>query len=83
MAVRLFQLNAYLEEPVFRFNGREGNEADRFVAALKGTDGNRVTYAALTASHPRWQLRPGRAARAEARRAMIAQEPISGKSDRI
>ncbi len=83
IAVRPFHLSAYLDEQVFRFNGREGNDADRFVAALKGTDGKRVTYAALTASHPRWRLRPGRAARAEARRAMTAQEPISGKSDRI
>jgi len=83
IAVRPSHLNAYLDEQVFRFNGREGNDADRFAAALKATDGKRVTYATLTASHPRWRLRPGRAARAAARRAMIAQEPIGGKSDRI
>ena len=83
IAVRPFHLNAYLDEQVFRFNAREGDDADRFVAALKGTDGKRVTYAALTSSHPRWRLRPGRAARAEARRALLAQEPITGKSDRI
>jgi transposase-like protein len=83
IAVRPFHLDAYLDESVFRFNERGGNDADRFVAALKGADGKRVTYKALTASHPRWRLRPGRAARAAARRAMTNQEPISGKSDRI
>jgi hypothetical protein len=68
---------------VFRFNAREGNDADRFLSTLKGADGKRVTYAALATAHPRWRLRPGRAARAFARRALLAQEPITGKSDRI
>jgi transposase-like protein len=83
IAVRPFHLDAYLDEQVFRFNAREDDDAGRFVATLKGADGKRVTYKALTASHPRWRLRPGRVARAAARRAATNQEPIAGKSDRI
>ena len=56
-------------------------EPIRVVSVLQGADGKRVTYAALTSSHPRWRSRPGRAARAAAGRAMIAQEPILGKRD--
>ncbi len=63
IAPRAFHLDAYLDEQVFRFNAREGKDADRFVAALKGADGHRVTYKALTKSHPIWRLKPGRAAR--------------------
>jgi transposase-like protein len=59
---RPFHLDAYLDEQVFRFNAREDNDAGRFVTVLKNTDGRRVTYKALTSSHPRWRLRPGRAA---------------------
>jgi transposase-like protein len=83
IAVRPFHLDAYLDEQVFRFNAREGNDADRFVAALKGADGKRVTYAVLTPSHPRWRLRPGRVARAAARRAVTQAEPAVRPSDRI
>ncbi len=53
-----FHLQAYVDEQVFRFNAREGNDADRFLAALKGADGRRVTYTALTSSHPVWRLGP-------------------------
>jgi len=83
ISVRPFHLDAYLEESVFRFNAREDNDAGRFVSALKGADGRRVTYAALTTSHPLWRLRPGRAARAVARRRRLDDTPISGVSDRI
>ncbi|HEV2738099.1 MAG TPA: IS1595 family transposase [Candidatus Elarobacter sp.] len=83
IAVRPFHLNAYLDEQVFRFNGREGADADRFLSTLQGADGKRMTYATLTSSHPRWRLRPGRAARAEARRAAMQAAPISSESDRI
>ena len=83
ISVRGFHLDAYLDEQVFRFNAREDNDAGRFVAALKGTDGRRVTYKALTTSHPIWRLRPGRAARAAARRRKLDETPISGMSDRI
>ena len=58
VAVRSFHLDAYLEESVFRFNARDDNDAGRFVATLKGADGKRLTYAALTTSHPRWRQRP-------------------------
>jgi hypothetical protein len=37
---------------VFRFNARARNDAERFFAALKGADGKRLTYAALTIGHP-------------------------------
>lgn len=60
---RPFHLDAYLDEQVFRFNAREDNDAGRFVAALKGAEGRRVTYKALTKSHPIWRLKPGRAAK--------------------
>jgi transposase-like protein len=83
IAVRPFHLDAYLDEQVFRFNAREDNDAGRFVETLKGADGKRLTYAALTTTHPRWRLRPGRAARAEARRRMAQAEPIPGTSDHI
>jgi len=63
IAPRPFHLDAYLDEQVFRFNSREDNDAGRFVTALKGADGRRVTYKRLTASHPIWRLKPGRKAK--------------------
>lgn len=66
IAPRAFHLDAYLDEQVFRFNARDGKDADRFVATLKGADGRRLTYEALTTSHPIWRLRPGRASRSSA-----------------
>jgi transposase-like protein len=66
IAARPFHLQAYVDEQVFRFNEREDCDAGRFVKALKGADGRRVTYAVLTTSHPLWRLKPGRAARAMA-----------------
>lgn len=63
IAPRGFHLDAYLDEQVFRFNEREDNDGGRFVKVLKATDGRRITYKALTASHPRWRLKPGRAKR--------------------
>jgi transposase-like protein len=83
ISVRPFHLDAYLDEQMFRFNEREGNDGGRFVNALKGADGKRLTYAALTASHPLWRLKPGRSARAAVRRALIAKPPISGVSNRL
>jgi transposase-like protein len=76
IAVRPFHLDAYLDESVFRFNAREGKDADRFLSTLQGADGRRVTYKALTSSHPRWRLQPGRAARALARRKERPENPI-------
>jgi transposase-like protein len=63
IAARPFHLDAYLGEQVFRFNERGDNDGGRFAKALKGADGRRLTYAALTASHPRWRLKPGRVSR--------------------
>lgn len=44
IAPRPFHLDRYLDEQVFRFNAREGNDAERFVSVLKNTDGRRVMY---------------------------------------
>jgi transposase-like protein len=45
-----FHLFRYLDEQVFRFNKRKGNDAMRFALALKGIINKRLTYAALTGS---------------------------------
>jgi transposase-like protein len=47
IAPRPFHLDRYLDEQMFRFNAREGHDADRFVSVLKNTDGRRVTYNSL------------------------------------
>jgi transposase-like protein len=49
---RPFHMNAYVEEQVFRFNAREGKDADRFVTVAKNTDGRRLTYKALITANP-------------------------------
>jgi transposase-like protein len=49
---RPFHMDAYVEEQVFRFNAREGKDADRFVTVAKNTDGRRLTYKALIAANP-------------------------------
>ena len=64
ISTRPFHLDAYLDEQVFRFNNRELPDVARLEEAFKGADGKRVTYKALTSSHPRWRLRPGRVAHA-------------------
>jgi len=50
VSVEPFHLFRYLDEQVFRFNNRKGSDAMRFVLALKGIIGKRLTYAALTGS---------------------------------
>jgi transposase-like protein len=45
--VEPFHLFRYLDEQAFRFNRRDGNDASRFRAAIKGIIGKRVTYKAL------------------------------------
>lgn len=55
ICARPFHLDAYLDEQVFRFNARRDKDAERFVQALKGADGRRVTWVQLTNSHPRWR----------------------------
>jgi len=58
IAPRPFHLDRYLDEQVFRFNAREGNDAERFVAVLKNTDGRRVMYRDLKRENQ--NLRPNR-----------------------
>ncbi|HEY6233997.1 MAG TPA: hypothetical protein VIW69_02700, partial [Candidatus Elarobacter sp.] len=43
------------DEQVFRFNARRDKDGDRFVQALKGADGRRVTWSQLTSAHPKWR----------------------------
>jgi transposase-like protein len=81
IAVRPFHLDAYLDESVFRFNARDDNDAGRFVSTLKGADGKRLTYKALTSSHPRWRERP--IAAMVPRRRKVDEPPIPGVSDRV
>lgn len=42
----------YLDEQSFRFNEREGNDADRFRKTLGGVVGRRLTYSGLTTGKP-------------------------------
>ena len=42
-------LDRYLAEQVYRFNERENTDGPRFAKAMKGADGKRLTYKALTA----------------------------------
>jgi len=46
IAPRAFHLGAYVDEQVFRFNVRHDADGQRFVEALKGTDGRRLTWGA-------------------------------------
>jgi hypothetical protein len=50
VSVEPFHLFRYLDEQAFRFNERTGTDASRFVLALKGVLGKRLTYVALTGS---------------------------------
>ncbi len=50
VSVEPFHLFRYLDEQCFRFNNRGGDDAFRFVLALKGVLGKRLTYNALTGS---------------------------------
>ena len=48
VSVEPFHLFRYLDEQAFRFNEREGRDADRFKKALKSVAGRGVTYLELT-----------------------------------
>lgn len=48
IAPRPRHLQAYVEEQVFRFNAREDGDGLRFVKAVGGAEGKRLTYRALT-----------------------------------
>jgi transposase-like protein len=47
VSVEPFHLLAYVDAECFRFNNRKMNDGERFVTALKGADGKRLTYKAL------------------------------------
>jgi transposase-like protein len=48
ISVEPFHLDRYVSEQVFRFNEREGSDADRFRTALRRVTGKRLTYRELT-----------------------------------
>lgn len=48
ISVEPFHLGRYVDEQVFRFNERQGSDADRFKAALSRVFGKRLTYRELT-----------------------------------
>lgn len=48
VSVEPFHLGAYLDEQSFRFNEREGVDADRFRTVLSSVMGKRLTYKELT-----------------------------------
>jgi transposase-like protein len=50
ISVEPFHLFRYLDEQVFRFNGRKGTDLDRFLAGVGSVAGKRLTYAGLTAT---------------------------------
>jgi transposase-like protein len=50
VSVEPFHLFRYLDEQSFRFNQRTMTDASRFLLALKGVLGKRLTYVALTGS---------------------------------
>lgn len=50
VSVEADHLEAYIDEEVFRFNERDGKDNDRFVTALQGISGRRITYKELTAT---------------------------------
>jgi transposase-like protein len=56
IAPRPFHLDAYVDEQVFRFNAREGRDAERFVQVLKNADGKRLTYQTLICANPSFRI---------------------------
>lgn len=48
ISVEPFHLGRYVDEQVFRFNERDGSDADRFTTALRRVMGKRLTYRELT-----------------------------------
>jgi transposase-like protein len=50
VSVEPFHLFRYLDEQAFRFNERSGTDATRFITALVGIVGKRLTYKALIGS---------------------------------
>ena len=50
ISVEPFHLFRYLDEQAFRFNTRKTSDFSRFVAALKGVIGKRLTFTGVTGS---------------------------------
>jgi len=50
VSVEPFHLFRYLDAEGFRFNNRDVKDGDRFLLALQGITGKRLTYKALTAA---------------------------------
>ena len=50
VSIEPLHLFRYLVEQAYRFNNRYMNDAERFVCALKGIIGKRLTYTGLTGS---------------------------------
>lgn len=48
VSVEPFHLFRYLDSECFRFNNRDLNDGGRFLAAMRGMEGKRLTYKALT-----------------------------------
>jgi transposase-like protein len=48
ISVEPFHLFRYLDEQAFRFNERKQNDGGRFITAMEGVTGKRVTYEKLT-----------------------------------
>lgn len=48
VSVEPFHLFRYLDEQTFRFNNRDGKDADRFLVAMGAMPGRRLTYKRLT-----------------------------------
>ena len=48
VSVEPFHLFRYLDEQSFRFNGRHGNDGERFQKAMEQISGKRLTYSELT-----------------------------------
>jgi transposase-like protein len=49
VAVAPYHLERYVDEEAFRYNARKGNDWTRFMAAIKGVIGRRLTYRELCA----------------------------------
>jgi len=48
VSVEPYHLFRYLDEQAFRFNERDGEDADRFRKVLRSAAGQRLTYSELT-----------------------------------
>jgi transposase-like protein len=56
VSIEPFHLEAYLDAECFRFNNRENSDGERFVMAMQGAAGKRLTYKALIGAS---ELAPG------------------------